>query len=207
MAADLVKDPDAHQDTPHDLESFFWVLMWVVVKCVQTSWDQPSRSSFIYDTMSPRVYGHIGSETTGASGGFAKMNFLQNPFSMDTLEILQNPALLRLILKWRFTFAERHSPPILTTVERGPMEITITKVEEEVDGPETTVKVLKLNDELSMLDPYVVHGPPPWTADHGCILRQITLALENYEWPSIDKACPQSITRFVSELFAHDRSY
>ena len=64
MAADLVNDFDADQDTTHDLESFFWVLMWVVVKCIQTNWDQLSCSSFIYDTMSLRVYGHIGSETT-----------------------------------------------------------------------------------------------------------------------------------------------
>ena len=82
MAGDLVVSPDIEHTTAHDLESFFWLLMWVVVRCVNTGWETGERTVFINDTMSPRVFGTgtAGVSNTGSrgTGGDAKIKFLRN---------------------------------------------------------------------------------------------------------------------------------
>jgi hypothetical protein len=69
MAADLIEDSTIAHTFVHDLESFFWVLVWVVVSYMRTKWTVGERSSFLKDTMCPKVYG-LG------SGGSAKKYFI-----------------------------------------------------------------------------------------------------------------------------------
>jgi hypothetical protein len=47
MAADFVKRSDIPQTLVHDLESFFWVLLWLVLTKVETNWKGGRLSSFI----------------------------------------------------------------------------------------------------------------------------------------------------------------
>ena len=74
MAVDLVEDPNTLQTLEHDLESFFWVLLWIVLTQVPCSWNIGLRSQFINDTMRPNVYGQ--------SGGQARKTFLTNPYKL-----------------------------------------------------------------------------------------------------------------------------
>jgi hypothetical protein len=58
MAADLVESSEIPQTLEHDLESFFWVILWIVMTRVPTNWTDEARSILINDTMSPKVYSH-----------------------------------------------------------------------------------------------------------------------------------------------------
>jgi hypothetical protein len=70
MAADLTENSSIPHTYVHDLESVFWVLIWVVVSYIPTAWEINERSSFLKETMCPKVYGDSG-------GGTAKRDFLQ----------------------------------------------------------------------------------------------------------------------------------
>ena len=61
MAAELIERPKIRHTFSHDLESFFWVLMWIVVTWVPTTWNESARSIFINGVMNPKVYSNIGS--------------------------------------------------------------------------------------------------------------------------------------------------
>jgi len=73
MVADLVESSGVEQTFVHDLESFFWVLFWIVLMQVKTSWNDAKHSSFLATTFSLRVF--IGSGG-GVTGGDLKTNFL-----------------------------------------------------------------------------------------------------------------------------------
>ena len=60
MAAALIEDPETPHTWEHDLESFFWVLIWAVVSYMPTSLTKEKRSNFLKDTMNPKVYGQCG---------------------------------------------------------------------------------------------------------------------------------------------------
>ncbi len=60
MAADLVQRSSIPHTFIHDLESAFWVMLWVVILYMPSSWDIGDRSYFLKETMSPRVYDNSG---------------------------------------------------------------------------------------------------------------------------------------------------
>jgi len=60
MAADLIQDSSIPHTFVHDLESVFWVLIWIVVSYMPTTWDDGECSSFLKETMCPKVYGPRG---------------------------------------------------------------------------------------------------------------------------------------------------
>jgi hypothetical protein len=60
MAADLVANPTAPQDSVHDLESMFWVLLWATIKYMHTNWNESTCSSFLKTIMSPDTYCSMG---------------------------------------------------------------------------------------------------------------------------------------------------
>jgi hypothetical protein len=72
MAADLVESPPLQQTFVHDLESFSWVLLWIVLTQVKTGWDDTSRSSFLRKTFTAKE--DLGRE---------KKMFLKDPDSLD----------------------------------------------------------------------------------------------------------------------------
>ena len=56
MAADLMGSSDIPQTFVHDLESFFWVMLWIVKTLVPSSWS-PSTRSEIDAIMNPKSCG------------------------------------------------------------------------------------------------------------------------------------------------------
>jgi Fungal protein kinase len=91
MAADLVENPYICHTFVHDLESLFWVLMWMIATWVNTSWDINSCSNFINDTITLKLY------TT--SGGRVKKLWLTLGELLKELKIPNNPPLKELVME------------------------------------------------------------------------------------------------------------
>jgi hypothetical protein len=89
MAAELILTPHIAHTFMHDLESVIWVLMWITLKYTVTNWSVGVRSSFVSDTMSPRVFMN--------SGGQNKLFFMQSPISLKGFTVDQNPQLTSLL--------------------------------------------------------------------------------------------------------------
>jgi Fungal protein kinase len=86
MAADLVQDSKIPQTIIHDLESFFWVLVWIVLMQVKISWTDQYRSGIICQTMNLKVY--------YGSGAVDKNMFLTSTLlTKGNLQIDRNPTL------------------------------------------------------------------------------------------------------------------
>jgi len=51
MAAELIKSTNTPQTCAHDLESFFWVLLWIVMAQVETNWEGKKLLSIFYNIM------------------------------------------------------------------------------------------------------------------------------------------------------------
>jgi len=107
MAADLVESSTTVQTAKHDLESFFWVLLWMVLMQVPCSWSIAERSRFINETMGPRPYGQ------DENGGKAKKMFLRDDDSLrkGEFDIPNNTALHELLKSLKKIVAARHRLP------------------------------------------------------------------------------------------------
>jgi len=90
MAADLVENPAIPHTPEHDLESVFWVLLWMTLLYMKTSWSIEIRSSTLNSTMSPDVY--------QSSGGRGKLDFMRNPCALNDLYTPDNPKMEELLV-------------------------------------------------------------------------------------------------------------
>ena len=104
MAADLVQRPSIAHTFVHDLESTFWVLLWVTLSYMSTSWGTEERSSFLKETMSPRVYNN--------SGGSNKIYFMQSNSAILEFSVCNNPILTALLISMKMTLAVRYQQPL-----------------------------------------------------------------------------------------------
>ena len=77
MAADLVMNPKVTQTKEHDLESVFWILLWMCLSYMKTIMPPGLRADILNNIMSPRV--HDG------SGGMGKANFMASGISLKYL--------------------------------------------------------------------------------------------------------------------------
>jgi Fungal protein kinase len=99
MAADVVKSSGITQTFVHDLESVFWVLLWITLNYVETSWGIGERSYFCDSVFSMKVFGD--------SGGNSKMNFLCNDDALS-FEIPHNSPLFALLGELKDLLSARH---------------------------------------------------------------------------------------------------
>ena len=101
MAGDLVQQFNIRHTFAHDLESFFWVLLWIVLTQVPTYYTDAVRSGFIHRTMSPKV--------CSDSGGSTKMNFLVSSRMLEErvedFHLPNNPSLHALLVEMKCTVA------------------------------------------------------------------------------------------------------
>src|SRR5258708_35839923 len=102
MAGDLVQQFNIRHTFTHDLESFFWVLLWIVLTWVPTYYTDAVRSGFIHGTMSPKV--------CSDSGGSTKTNFLVSSRMLEEREedfrLPNNPSLCTLLVEMKHTLAD-----------------------------------------------------------------------------------------------------
>jgi len=88
MAAELIENPSIPHIPEHNLESMFWVLLWVTILYIDTSWSS-SYHSGILDIMTPKVY------STGASA--SKLHFLQDLMALMGLCTRHSPHVGKLL--------------------------------------------------------------------------------------------------------------
>jgi len=82
MAADIVALPNIVHTFIYNVESAFWVLLWMACAYTPASWDIGTHSSFMRDTMSPRDF--VG------TGGRNKLFFLQDEAALAKFNITNN---------------------------------------------------------------------------------------------------------------------
>jgi hypothetical protein len=100
------------QTVKHDLESFFWVILWIIMTRVPTNWTDEAHSILINDMMSPKVYSH--------TGGPGKKNWLVAT-SLKKFKTPTSPSLgkfVKVLLKT--VFAQYREPPSPTTEASDP---------------------------------------------------------------------------------------
>jgi len=100
IAGDLVEDPETPQMVEHDLESIFWVLLWVCLLYMKSNMKERIRSSIIKGTMSPPVY--------SGSGGVNKSNIMTTHLPLQKLETETNPAMAKLLIRLHELLGERY---------------------------------------------------------------------------------------------------
>src|SRR5258708_18858235 len=79
MAGDLIQQFNIRHTFAHNLESFFWVLLWIVLTWVPTYYTDAVHSSFIHGMMSLKV--------CSSSGGSAKTNFLVSSHTVSSKSV------------------------------------------------------------------------------------------------------------------------
>jgi len=179
MAADLVESSDVEQTFVHDLESFFWVLFWIVLMQVKTSWNDAKRSSFLATTFSPGV--SIGSEG-GTTGGDSKKNFLlwESALKEKNFNTPNNSPLHDLLDGLHELLRVRHcDPPHVQQAQ----SVFAPRV---LDGGPPLRD--KYDEERAEYDRQL-----GWLKDHQMMLRQFAKALGSLEWPANDKAVFQDL--------------
>jgi hypothetical protein len=162
MAANLVESSEIPQTVEHDLESFFWVILWIVMTRVPTNWTDEARSILINDTMSPKVYYH--------TGGLGKKNWLVAT-SLKKFKTPTSPSLgefVKVLLK--SVSARYREPPSPTT---------------EVDDPFLLHGQPKPNPSTEQVQEVQVGSK--FLKSHWTLLEQFESAL-NHEWPPDDEA-------------------
>ncbi|KAF8488032.1 hypothetical protein F5888DRAFT_1755852, partial [Russula emetica] len=185
MAAELIERPKIRHTFSHDLESFFWVLMWIVVTRVPTTWDESARSIFINGVMNPKVYSNIGSteKSTWLKAG--------NPLREKGFRIRDNPILHELAMELYDSVAGQYRPRPSDQAPPTKLNPYILSGRSLRKNPEEEDK----NYEIGLT----------FLKDYDTLLKQFEQAL-NAEWPSNDKASPQSIARSNASIHFYSQS-
>jgi hypothetical protein len=103
MAAELVQDPSILHTFEHDLESVFWVLLWMTLLYMETTCDVGTRSSVLNSTMNPAVY--MG------SGGMNKLNFMRDKAAVYEFKTPNSPGMRWVLMHVHGIFHKRLSVP------------------------------------------------------------------------------------------------
>jgi hypothetical protein len=178
MAADLVHTPNISQTFVHDLESAFWVLMWLVLSHMQTDWTDTMRSSFLNDIMCPRLYGE--------SGGRNKRFFIESECPiMPDLKIRDNDILYSLLNGLKMTLGVRYRRRPTERLALDPLAIK-AKLEGKAPPTEDSLPS-SLDDKIKVYDSLM-----DCLKDHQIILTMFRWALaDRSKWP-IDDAVIQA---------------
>jgi hypothetical protein len=76
----------------HDLESFYWVLLWICLLYMETNKSIGERSSIVANTMCPKVY--------AGTGGDGKSTYIGSPGILRGLEVYGKPVVAMLLKTW-----------------------------------------------------------------------------------------------------------
>jgi hypothetical protein len=175
MAADLIRSPGIPQNFLHDLESAFWVLLWMVLSFMKSSWDDGIRSSFLKGTMSPKVFHN--------TGGQDKYHFMQVADPMN-IEIDNNPTLTSFLKSLKEILGVRHRnrPELPSPLDAAYTLASLKKDQSSIAQATATIKSqIKLYDD--MLESLKTHD---------FVLHHFERALAE-DWPADDKAVRQPL--------------
>jgi hypothetical protein len=101
MAADLIRDPRIDHTFVHDLESAFYVILWLCIKFLPNNWNGAVRSLVMNDLFNPPTFKLVGSQ--------AKVNWMARAVAQtDGFYVDGNPILSGLITSLAPYFQARY---------------------------------------------------------------------------------------------------
>ena len=164
MAAELVESTDTPQTCAHDLESFFWVLLWIVMTQVKTKTAEGRLSSIFHDIMNC------------SPGSVVKGDFLgPKRLAAHVFDVPSNVYLRRLLESLQTTL---YNASVGRELEKLIMEsgVTDSKSDAKESGdrepPQISLEFKELYENLS---------------------GHFSEALAGTDWPGDDRADPQNI--------------
>ena len=164
MSAELVEDPNAPQTVEDDLESFYWVLLWICLSYMDTNLEPGLRSSILNNTMNPRVY--------GGTGGCDKKNFIVNPTSLKNLEVDASPVMSKLIKSLHKRLGERYQSELSDSELLFPSSSTTSDTTSSaIQSAEQSKKAVNHEELLQILREALEKGP--WGKDDGASPQDI----------------------------------
>jgi Fungal protein kinase len=187
MAAALIENPQTPHTLEHDLESFFWVLIWAVVSFMPTSLTDAGRSNFLKDTMSPKVYGQCGRRE--------KSQYLR---AGDVPGVDCHNYISPLLRELKRLFAVQYPERIATPTPPGGDLNSAIAVADETEAPtkERCTEVEADNDDNNERQKTTEEGAVKKVSqshlNHRVILALFRLYLEFKAWPKCDGAKPQT---------------
>ena len=120
MAADLIADPEISQTFVHDLESAFYVMFWLSLKYLPSSYDPSKRGLVLYKVFNPvPVDSPLGTmrssinleplHNRGINCGIDnKVNWMANSDDLSNFEFTGNPTLSKLLSSLKKVLMHRH---------------------------------------------------------------------------------------------------
>jgi hypothetical protein len=164
MAADIVVSPNVVHTFIHDVESAFWVLIWMACAYLPISWDVGLRSSFMMDTMCPKIYLN--------TGGGSKLSFLTAGSMLDPFTVIENGIFTGFLHALQDVLRVRYLP-----LPKAPSAFDIKLFPELMDDVQSLeYRIEKHNKAMDLLKNYTY------------ILSMFELALQSKDWPEHDGA-------------------
>ena len=175
MVADLIKSPGIPQTFLHDLESAFWVLLWMALSFMKSSWDNGIRSSFLKGTMSPKVFRD--------TGGQDKYHFMQVGSPM-AITIDDNPTMTSFLISLKQILGVRHQkrPKLPSSLDPAYTLASLKKDQSSIIKARAATEAdIKWYDTM-------LEG----LENHDFVLHHFERALAE-DWPADDKAVRQPL--------------
>jgi hypothetical protein len=183
MAADLVEDPTICQTFVHDIESAFFLLLWMSIRFVKSNWDKARRSNFINSIFQPQVY--------GGSGGSTKVMFMQSK-GLESLEFTTNVPLALLLRAWQKMLSFRHVKPPAAHAE----EFDVRDAIRQGQRAESASKPVATNESSQKQYQHKLRDHELFISalqNHNAILTVLDTLLRCNGWPDLEPAERQSI--------------
>ena len=196
MSAELIDDPKVPQTVEDDLESFYWVLLWICLSYMESNLDTGRRSAILKGTMNPRVY--------KGTGGCDKKNFLANLGSLRRLTMDNCPVMPMLIksLHKRLGGRYRLEPADSDLLQPGSSPTSDPMQSETKHASEGVTSSGIQSAEQSTK-----------AVGHEELLQMLQDALKKDSWPEADRAVRQDVidsqdekSRFSSSKRSHSEA-
>jgi hypothetical protein len=126
MAGDLILEPGTIQTVGHDLESSFWVLLWIMLSFLKTGYVASLHSSILKQTMDPKCF--------GGSGGSDKISFMTSTYMISSCITPDTPLVGEILRSMHSVLGKRY-PQSLNDEDKV--------VQKEEDFHELIIPILK----------------------------------------------------------------
>ncbi|KAI9442014.1 hypothetical protein BJY52DRAFT_1229263 [Lactarius psammicola] len=194
MAADLIENPKINQTFVHDIESAFFVLLWMALLYVKSDWLTDRLSSFVSSIFDPLVFGN--------SGGSMKIMFMLSD-RLDSLNFHRNTPLAQLLRTLRELLGVRykkrpvkapriHALDVKDVIQqalhkdaRDPASVPMPAATSELSNEETKFQEQLKDYEIRMSA----------LKNHDVVIFAITSAIddESTPWPADEPAEKQAL--------------
>ena len=177
MAADLIENPGISQTFVHDIESAFFVLLWMSLIYVKSNWEENRLSSFVHSIFNPPAFGD--------TGGPSKTMLMQSDNQLSDLVFPGNAPLAELLRSWKKMLAVRHRTRPAETAHAQKLTDAINAVHSEF-GIKASSQENSIEAQQSAYDRDMLA-----LKDHRVVLLIIDQALKE-SWPEVEHAEKQN---------------